>query len=270
MIINSEHLNLEQIATSGQAFRWYKHGDEYVVVANHKAVKMRQLDHGIEIDDQDEFWLDYLDMKRDYKKIIDIYKEKDDFLRKATSFGKGIRILKQDPFEITMTFIISANNNIKRITSAIKVLSETYGEYITTIDGIDYYDFPSPDQLKNVSVDDYRMCGVGYRDKYLFELVQGIVDGHLDLYALKSLSDGELKKALLRLKGVGEKVCNCIILFAYERYEGFPIDTWIRKVLIEIYNIESQQEKFAEDYFKPYGGIAQQYLFYYGRTIKLT
>jgi len=270
MIIKNCNLNLEQIATSGQAFRWYKHQEGYVVVAGHKAVKMKQLDDGIEIEDEDNFWLDYLDMDRDYQSIIDIYKVKDDFLLKATDFGSGIRILKQDPFEITMTFIISANNNITRITSAIKLLSERYGDYIKTIDGIDYYDFPKPEQLINVSVEDYRACGVGYRDKYLYQLVKDILNQVVDLYALNTLSDSELKKALLRLKGVGEKVCNCIILFAYERYDGFPIDTWIKKVLIEVYQVKDNQEKFAEDYFKPYGGIAQQYLFYYGRTIKLT
>lgn len=270
MIIKNSNLNLEQIATSGQAFRWYKNGEGYVVVAGHKAVKMKEVNGGIDIDDEDDFWLDYLDITRDYQAIIDQYKLKDEFLEKATAYGDGIRILKQDPFEITVTFIISANNNITRITSAIKMISERYGDYLKTIDGVKYYDFPRPDQLKDVSIEEFRACGLGYRDKYLFQLIQDIMQNKIDLYAIKNLGDDELKKALLRLKGIGEKVCNCIILFGYQRYEGFPIDTWIKKVLVDVYGIKTNQEDFAKDYFKPYGGIAQQYLFYYGRSVKLT
>jgi|LGOV01.1.fsa_nt_gb N-glycosylase/DNA lyase len=270
MIIKSNALNLKQIADSGQAFRWYEKSDHYIVVAGHKVVKMKQLEEGISINDESAFWSHYLDISRDYNEIMTFYKGKDDFLDAAIDYGSGIRILNQDPFEMTMTFIISANNNIKRITSAIKMLSEQYGTLLDTIDGEDYYDFPSPEQLKDVSIEDYRACGVGYRDRYLFCCVKDIIEKNIDLNQIKSLPDNELKQQLLRLKGVGEKVCNCIVLFGYARYDSFPVDTWIRKVLIEKYHINKDFESFANDYFKPFGGIAQQYLFYYGRTIKLT
>lgn len=265
MKIVCKHLNLKQIADSGQTFRWYEKDDGYVVVANKQAVVMKQLEDGIEIDSEIGDWHYYLDTERDYGYIMDMYRGKDDFLDAAIDYGSGIRILNQDPFETTMTFIISANNNIKRISASVLELSNRYGSYIKRIDGVDYYAFPSPDQLKDVTISDFRACGVGYRDKYLYECVQDILSGRIDLESISNMEDKELKSSLLRLKGVGEKVANCIILFAYGRYEGFPVDTWIKKVLKEEYHVEKNYQAFVNDYFKPLGGIAQQYLFFYGR-----
>jgi len=265
MIIKCDNLDIKQIADSGQTFRWYEREDYYVVVANHQVVSVKQLSDGIELDDENPIWEHYLDIKRDYNLIMNHYRGKDDFLDAAIDYGSGIRILNQDPFETILTFIISANNNIKRITSSVLALSNTYGTYLKTIDGIDYYDFPTPEQLKGVSVEAFRDCGVGYRDKYLYDCVQDVINKSIDLQSINSLSDSELRMALMRLKGVGEKVANCIILFAYGRYEGFPVDTWIKKVLNEHYGIDKDYMSFVESYFKPYGGIAQQYLFFYGR-----
>ncbi len=268
MIIKNKHLNLKQIAESGQTFRWYPHNEGYVIVSNHQALFAKQLDDGIEIDSEDDYWLEYFDIGRDYQEIIDYYKGKDVFLDEAMSYGSGVRILKQDPFEIIVSFIISANNNIKRIASAMERLS-LYGTYLKTIDGIDYYDFPTPEQLRDVTVEDYRKCGLGYRDKYLHQLIQDILDREFDPNKIICLSDKELKEALLRLKGVGEKVANCIILFGYDRTDGFPIDTWIKKVLNQKYNVDKNEADFIKDYFDYYPGIIQQYLFFYGRHMRI-
>lgn len=266
MNIICDNLNLKQIADSGQTFRWYENEENYVVVANNEAVIMTQTQDGIRIDSENKFWEHYLDISRDYNKIMMIYKGKDKFLDAAIEYGSGIRILNQDPFETTMTFIISANNNIKRITASVLELSNRFGTFLRTIEGVDYYSFPTAEQLKDVSVADFRTCGVGYRDQYLFECVSDVLNKRVNLDAIKTLSDSELKTALLRLKGVGEKVANCIILFAYSRYEGFPVDTWIKKILKKHYGIDKNYNTFVNDYFKPYGGIAQQYLFFYGRS----
>ncbi|MCH4887295.1 DNA-3-methyladenine glycosylase 2 family protein [Acidaminobacter sp. JC074] len=268
MIIKNRNLNLKQIAESGQTFRWYPHSEGYVIVANHEVIYARQLEDGIEIDSEDPYWLDYFDLERDYQDIINHYKGKDVFLDEAMAYGWGVRILKQDPFEIIVSFIISANNNIKRITSAMEKISH-YGTYLKTIEGKDYYDFPSPEDLIQVTVDDYRLCGLGYRDKYLHQLIQDITSGNIDPYAIKDLSDKELKETLLRLKGVGEKVANCIVLFGYDRSDGFPIDTWIKKVLDKKYGVTKNETDFIKNYFDYYPGIIQQYLFFYGRFIKI-
>lgn len=269
MKIKNQQINLKQIADSGQAFRWYEVTDGYVVVARHKAVMMRQLSDGIEIDDEDSEWGHYFDTSRDYNKIIEHYRGKDDYLDAAMDFGSGIRILNQGTFETVVSFIISANNNIKRITAAMKSLAEHYGTLITVIDDVEYYDFPSPEQLRNVSIEDFRACGVGYRDVYLYELVHDILENRIDLEALKNLSDDELKVGLMRLKGVGEKVAHCIMLFAYGRTEVFPIDTWMKKILEQEYNIKKGYHKFVDSYFDFEKGIAQQYLFFYARHVKI-
>lgn len=271
MIKKVPYFNIHQIADSGQTFRWYPHEKGYIVVANHKAMTITQEGETIQItslfgDSVD--WPAYLGLDEDYEKIIDELTGKDDYLDKAIGFGRGIRILKQDPYEMVITFIISANNNIKRITSAVKLLSERYGTCLCEVDGVSYYDFPTPEELKNVTIEEYRACGLGYRDQYVYAFIQEIHKG-LDVKKLKVLSDTALKDALLRLKGVGEKVANCILLFGYDRKEGFPIDTWIKKVLLAHYPVsEDKLKSFAECYFKPHGGIAQQYLFYYGRFHK--
>lgn len=265
MNIICKNLDLKQIADSGQTFRWYQQEGYYVVVANNEAVVMRPIEGGINIDSENPVWAHYLDTSRDYNAIMTLYRGKDAFLDAAIEFGSGIRILNQDPFETTITFIISANNNIKRITTSVLALSNKYGTFLKTIDGVDYYNFPTPEQLKDVSVLAFRACGVGYRDQYLYDCVSDVLSHKVDLINIKNLSDRELKTTLLRLKGVGEKVANCIILFAYSRYEGFPVDTWIKKILKEHYGIEKNYDAFVHDYFKPYGGIAQQYLFFYGR-----
>lgn len=264
MKIKNKHLNLRQIAESGQAFRWYANKDGYVLVANHECVQLSQEDDIVIIDSDNRQWLDYFDITRDYEEIINYYANKDSYLKEATSFGSGIRILKQDPFEMIVTYIISANNNIKRITDSVKQLANRYGSFIRNIDGVDYYDFPSIDQLKEVTIDEFRQCGVGYRDKYLFNLVHSVTLEEINKW--KTLTDQALKQRLLEIKGVGEKVANCILLFGYDRVDGFPIDTWIKKIIIKAYEIsEKELKSFALEYFKPYGGIAQQYLFYYGR-----
>jgi N-glycosylase/DNA lyase len=267
--MNIEYFDSKQIAESGQTFRWYEVEEGYVIIHQDEGILLKQSHSKITIVPMttytEELWQSYLDLTLDYGHVVNQLKGKDDYLDSAIEFGKGIRILKQDPYEMIMTFIISANNNIKRITSSVKQLSERYGHLLFNHNGVNYYSFPSAEQLCNLTKDDFRACGVGYRDQYLLEFVNEVNNGYQP-DSLNALNDKELKQALLRLKGVGEKVANCILLFGYYRLEGFPIDTWIKKVLLEHYPVkENELKEFAESYFKPYGGIAQQYLFYYGR-----
>lgn len=258
----------KQIAESGQSFRWYPVEEAYIIVANHQVALLRQRGEVIEVTSlhgSGNHWHDYFDLSQDYEHIIDSLKGQFSYLDQAIDFGKGIRILRQDAYEMIMTFMISANNNIKRITQSIQVLSERYGTLLCEYNGKKYYDFPSFQELQHVSINDFRDCGVGYRDKYLFEFIQALNHG-LDMSQWHILNDDELKDALLRLKGVGEKVANCIMLFGYYRINQFPIDTWIRKVLIEGLNANPKAlEDFVRQHFNKYGGMAQQYLFYYGR-----
>ncbi|MBN2794783.1 MAG: 8-oxoguanine DNA glycosylase [Clostridia bacterium] len=266
LIVNE--FNIQQIAESGQSFRWYPVKKGYVVVAFHQVIYLEQEAKKLTLEiikGDDQIWHSYFDLDQDYNSIMSLLKGQFPYLDQAMVFGSGIRILKQEAYEMMMTFIISANNNIKRITQSILLLSERYGSLLCEYEGVKYYDFPTPEQLRNVSIEDYRACGVGYRDQYLYELIKTINQGH-DISSYVSLTDSELKSALLRHKGIGEKVAHCIMLFGYYRINQFPVDTWIKKVLVEKLHANPKAlREFIEHHFHEYGGVAQQYLFYYGR-----
>lgn len=219
-----------------------------------------------------EIFYDYFDLGVDYKKIkkeVSI----DTTLKKATDYGYGIRILNQELFETVISFIISANNQIPRIKKAVRIISERYGRYIGDFMGRPYYSFPSPDVLKDVRAEDLReYARVGFRDKRIVEASQMIYDGTLD-FDWDSLSTLEIRKKLIELPGVGPKVADCILLFAFHRRETFPVDVWIKRVMETLFIKKEvpkkEVESYARTYFKDLAGYAQQYLFYYGREEKI-
>ena len=215
----------------------------------------------------------YFDLNRDYKSIIDKLEIVDDNLKNSISYGKGIRILNQDLWETIISFIISANNNIPRIKGIIERISKAYGEKIE-FEGKEYYTFPTPKQLSKASVDDLRKLGLGFRDERVFETTRKIASGEFDLNKLYKISTSEAREKLLELAGVGPKVADCILLFSdLKRFDIFPIDVWVRRVMNELYihnpdeNKVSKKEiqKLADEKFGALQGIAQQYLFYWKR-----
>jgi N-glycosylase/DNA lyase len=272
--------DLVQILTCGQCFRWHEVSKNYYrgVVAN-KVVDIEQTEEStvlvkrIDLVFFENYLYRYFDLGRDYGAIKAELIKKDDVVKKAISYGQGIRILNQDPFEMLLTFIISGNNNIPRITKAIGAISMAYGTLLETIDGKAYYAFPRPDQLKSVSVEDFRKLGVGYRDKYLYDAVSAVLDQRIDLQALRVEEYKTLKTELMKVKGVGSKVADCIILFAYEHKSAFPVDTWVKKIITSFYDATLKRDRdilqFADEHFGAYAGVAQQYLFYYARKMKI-
>ena len=216
----------------------------------------------------------YFDLNRDYEKIKSELSKIDDNMKKSIEYGRGIRILNQDLWETIISFIISANNNIPRIKGIIERLSEKYGEKIEW-NGKYYYTFPTPEQLRNVTVQEYRSLGLGFRDIRLYETTKMILDKEVDLEQMKKNKNTvEVKEQLLRLSGVGPKVADCILLFStLKRFEVFPIDVWVRRVMNDLYiknedetKVSKKQiEKIAVEKFGNLAGLAQQYLFYWRR-----
>ena len=192
----------------------------------------------------------------------------------SIKYGEGIRLLNQDLWETIISFIISANNNIPRIKGIIDRLSTKYGKEIV-FDGKKYYTFPTPEELENVTVQDYRNLGLGFRDIRLYETVHMVLDGKVDLEKMHHEKDTlKIREELLSLSGVGPKVADCILLFStLKRLEVFPIDVWVRRVMNELYikNADENKvnkkeiEKVANEKFGNLAGIAQQYLFYWKR-----
>ena len=200
----------------------------------------------------------------------------DSYLKTSISYGQGIRILHQDLWEVIISFIISANNNIPRIKGIIEKMAKTYGKPIQW-NHTCYHTFPTPEELQKASVEDLRKLGLGFRDKRVHDVVQMVVDGTFSLEDLQQVKDTKkVREKLLTLPGVGPKVADCILLFALKRYEVFPIDVWVRRVMNELYVKNPKEEKvskaeiekIATEKYGNLAGLAQQYLFYWKREEK--
>lgn len=273
LIIKNKQLNLKHIAESGQCFRMNLLGTEadgtvsYGVIAYGKFLKLTQLDEETVLFhcSEEEFqhiWNDYFDLEYDYNFIVEQLQAGDDsFLKSASEYGCGLRILKQEPFEALISFIISQNKNIPAIKSTIEKLSKAYGEEIVTEDGI-YYSFPTPRALADATKEDLRKTGLGYRDEYILRTSKAVAEKEIILEDLVTISHEESVEKLLSLHGVGIKVATCMSLYGLHHIEAFPIDTWIKRILTEIYSNE-----FNLALYEGYAGIVQQYMFYYMRDV---
>jgi N-glycosylase/DNA lyase len=271
--------NLDHIFDCGQCFRWEKQDDgSYVGVAMGKICHMTFEDGTLTIDncDQNEFeniWKPYLDLNKDYGTIKDFLSDKDEVIEKAAKYGYGIRILKQDFWETVVSFIISQNNNIPRIKGCIDNLSRLFGEKIGGYNGKECYSLPTPEKLASLTVEDLEPVKLGYRASYLIKMAKQMIEQGGSEAVEKRLSECENPiEELQKFYGVGPKVAACISLFGLGRVDAFPIDVWIRRVMNQLYGIDEKAIKemntYAKETFGDYGGIAQQYLFYYIRGLQ--
>lgn len=273
LIYGAEHFNLTHTFMCGQCFRWSETPDgSFAGVAYGKAVKMRTADGAIEISNTTEndvksIWINYLDLNRNYGDIKKLY-QGDPYVSRAMEFGSGIHILNQDIFECLISFIISAQNQIPRIKKIVSELSRLYGTPCRLGDDV-LYAFPTAKQLENVSVSELEALKTGYRAAYIAEAVKMVLSGEADLEKIKKMPYGDAKKELLRIKGVGPKVADCVLLFSAGKSEAFPVDVWVSRTMKTLYMDESatnrQIEQRAGEIFGKYAGFAQQYLFYYAR-----
>lgn len=277
-----ESFNLIHIFECGQCFRWEKQEDEsYTGVIKDTVLNVNIIDGKVHLkgvtlmDNIEEYLNEYFDLNTDYSKYKDKLLKVDEYLERSINFGYGIRILKQDLWETIISFIISANNNIPRIKKIINAISKEFGNKVI-FENKEYYTFPSVEQLSRASVQDLRNLGLGFRDKRVFNTTQMILNKEVDLEKIIKSEDTEkMKNELLKLDGVGEKVADCVLLFALKRRDAFPVDVWVRRVMNDLY-IHSENEdkldkvmirKIAEEKFGDISGIAQQYLFYWRREV---
>ena len=278
---NPETFNLKDIFECGQCFRWNEEENgSYTGIWKENVVNIKKEGQdfvftGIcENNSLEEEIQKYFDLDRNYEEIKKELSKKDEYVKTSIAYDKGIRILNQDLWETIISFIISANNNIPRIKGIIERLSKAYGNKIEW-KGKEYYTFPTPIELKDVTVEEYRKLGLGFRDIRLYETTKMIIEGKVDLKKLEQNSNTiEVRDELLSLSGVGPKVADCILLFSdLKRLEVFPIDVWVRRVMNDLY-IQNEEEtkvskkeieKIARNKFGNLAGLAQQYLFYWRR-----
>ena len=279
-IENIDSFELADIFDCGQCFRWNKQDDgSYTGVFKNNVMNVQKSGDtvtfkGICDGNIEEIVRDYFDLDRDYDEIKEQLSKIDENVKTSIEYGKGIRILNQDLWEMIISYIISANNNIPRIKGIIERLSKAYGKEIDW-NGEKYYSFPTAEELKDVTVEDFRKLGTGFRDIRLYETTHMILDGKVNLVQLQNNPNTlEVREQLLSLSGVGPKVADCILLFStLKRFEVFPIDVWVRRVMNELYiknpdeNKVNKKEiaKLAKEKFRNLAGIAQQYLFYWKR-----
>ncbi len=266
IIYDPQDFNVKQTLDCGQIFRYEIKDDVAIVCSKDKRAIIKTEQDKVVITTKDiNYFENFFDLKTDYSKIKSVLK-KDEFLMSAIDYGYGIRILKNDVFEMIVSFIISANNNISRIKKSIEYLCDHFGEN----EG-DYFAFPTLEQLKNATIKDFKDAGLGYRAEQMFETIQKLTLEEIE--ELETKSKDEQFKFLISLKGVGEKVANCILLFGLSRKDVFPVDTWINKVYNSLTNsIETNRKKITNILTTRYGnlsGYAQQYFFYYFRDNKL-
>ncbi len=267
-----DDFDLQKIADSGQCFRFNvcKEG-LFRAVAKDKCLYIKELGRG-EYDfscsqkEYEDFWKNYLDLDICYRDIRGrIDKDADPYLYAASEYGKGIRILRQDPWEMLISFIISQRKNIPAIKSCVEALCSKYGRRIEDerAEGGFYYAFPTAEELAAATDEELRTCSLGYRAPYIKAAAMDMTEYPFLLEGLLPAEYEDLMAALKGFKGVGEKVANCISLFAYHRIDAFPVDVWIQRILDAHY-----PEGFPFERYKGFAGIMQQYMFFYAISHK--
>ena len=277
---NIPSFNSKHIFECGQCFRWDEESDgSYTGIVRKNVINVKQVENRVVfssygVDNLEKLVINYFDLTRNYEEIKDKLSKIDEHLARSIEYGSGIRILNQDLWETIISFIISANNNIPRIKGIINRISKNYGEKIEW-NGKEYYTFPMVEELAKASVEDLRALGLGFRDVRVYETTRKILEKQVDLEELHKEKDTQkVRDILLTLDGVGPKVADCILLFStLKRFDVFPIDVWVRRVMNELYIKNEDEtkvskkeiEKLAKEKYGNLEGIAQQYLFFWKR-----
>lgn len=274
MIKIKNNFDLKATVTCGQIFRYTEEDNTFTVIIKDRVLLLTIDGDEIIVESNKEENLrevvyDYFDLNRDYDSIEKIIVDKDEKLKDAVIFSKGLKVIHQDPFETLIAYVISQNNRVPSIANSLNLISYNYGEKVIFKDK-DYYLFPSLENLKKLSQDDFRKCKVGFRDKYLYEIIKNITENTLNLENIKNMSSDDARDYLMSFKGIGNKVASCILLFAYQMFDVYPIDTWVKKFMSEDYNIEGEKNirEFTYNTYKEYSGLAIQYMFNYKRNNK--
>ena len=275
VIKDIKNFDLENTITCGQIFRFKKEEDNsFTIVISDRVINLRYDGTNLYVDSNKEDNLEcvikeYLDLDRDYISIINNIKNMDDKLGKYLDDSIGLKMIKQDPLECIISYVISQNNSVRNIQNSLNLISQKFGEKVF-FRNKEYYLFPKLEKLINISEEEFRECKVGFRDKYLVTIIKSINIGELDIDKIYEMNSNDAINYLMSFKGIGMKVASCILLFAYQKFDVYPVDTWVKKFMLEDYGIEGEINirKFASETFKEYSGLAIQYMFNYKRNKK--
>lgn len=268
VINNINNLDLDNTICCGQIFRYEKLEDNsYIVILKDRVVKLKYIDNKLYIDSNnvnniENVIREYLDLDRDYISIIENIKECDDILGKYLDRSIGLKMIKQDPIECIVSYIISQNNSVRNIKNSLDLISYKFGDKVMFLNK-EYYLFPSIDKLSKISLDEFRECKVGFRDRYLVDIISDIVENRLNVNYIFEMNSEDSLRYLMSFRGIGMKVASCILLFAYQKYDVYPIDTWVKKYMDTNYGIKDEKKikEFCKEKYGKYSGLAIQYMF---------
>lgn len=268
VIDNINNLDLDNTICCGQIFRYEKlEDDSYIVILKDRVVKLKYIDNKLYVDSNnmdniERVIREYLDLDRDYISIIENIKECDDVLGKYLDKSIGLKMIKQDPIECIISYIISQNNSVRNIKSSLDLISYKFGDKVMFLDK-EYYLFPSIDKLSKISLDEFRECKVGFRDRYLVDIISDIVENRLNVNYIFEMNSEDSLRYLMSFRGIGMKVASCILLFAYGKYDVYPIDTWVKKYMDTNYGVKDEKKikEFCKEKYGEYSGLAIQYMF---------
>jgi N-glycosylase/DNA lyase len=278
LVFPVKHFDLGMTLASGQTFRWRRDSDSWAGLIGPRWVRLRQTNEGIRAEtaasDDDWQWLrHYLQLEVDLEQILASFPE-DQPMRDSVAACRGLRLLRQDPWECLASFICSSSKQIVQIEQIVELLCRRFGEPVARANSMEpIHAFPSAERLADASEAELRACKMGFRAPYLFNTARKLAAGELDLSKLGELPLEEARMALMNLPGVGVKVADCVLLFAYGFQQAFPVDVWIMKALRQLYFPKRHPKlprlrRFSQTHFGPYSGYAQQYLFHYMRTAR--
>ncbi|MCM1371025.1 MAG: 8-oxoguanine DNA glycosylase [Clostridium sp.] len=270
--ISVNDFNLKDTITCGQIFRFKEVDDSYIVVLKDRVVKLKQDKDILYVTSNNEENLeavikDYLDLDRDYLSINKEILKRNPELKNSIDNCSGLKMIRQDKFETLISYIISANNRVSMISKVVDNISMRYGKKVI-FEGKEYYLFPDSISMKDCTKEELRNLKTGFRDEYIYEIVNKINSKDFDLEKIDEMTSNEALDYLMSNKGIGLKVASCILLFAYSRFDVFPIDTWVKKYMLDNYNINtvSKIKKYSEEHYSNYSGLIIQYMFHSSRN----
>lgn len=267
-IKNINNLDLDNTITCGQIFRYKQEEDNsYTVILSDRVVNIKYENNTLfidsnKLDNLENIIKEYLDLDRDYLNIIENIKKLDNNISECLENSIGLKMIKQDPLECVISYIISQNNSVRNIQNSLNLISEYFGEKVIFNNKI-YYLFPKLNKLTKITEDGFRKCKVGFRDKYLVDIIRAISTDKLNLKEIYNMNSNDALDYLVSFKGIGMKVASCILLFAYQKFDVYPVDTWVKKYMLDNFNIEGEKNirEYTQKIYKEYSGLVIQYMF---------
>ncbi len=273
MILKVNNFNLKDTVTCGQIFRFDEESDgSFTIILSDRVINIKQENENIIVnsnkeDNLEKTIIDYFDLNYDYEKVNNIISNTESDIKEIVKSCDGLKMINEPRFEVIISYILSSNNRVPQIKKALDNISRQYGKKVI-FNKKEYYLFPSLEEIKKCDLNTLRECKTGFRDKYIYEFVNKVVNKEFDIDLIEKMNSKESLLYLKKLNGIGDKVASCILLFGYHRFDVFPIDTWVKKYMKEKYNLTevNQISKFMEEKYKENCGLVIQYIFNYKRN----